>query len=85
MDTITVYTTGPSCMQCTMTKRALTKAGVPFVEVDDIGNKPAVLEYIQDELGYGQAPVVVASDEDHWAGFQPEQINRIATLHAIDA
>lgn len=34
MLTVTVYSTGPSCMRCTLTKKALAKEGVPFVEVD---------------------------------------------------
>ncbi|MEV4902860.1 glutaredoxin-like protein NrdH [Citricoccus sp. NPDC055426] len=84
MDTITVYTTGPSCMQCTMTKRAMTKAALPFEEVN-LRVSPAALEYVQDELGYDQAPVVVAGDEDHWSGFQPDEITRLAALHAAGA
>lgn len=81
MDTVTVYTTGPDCMQCTLTKRALVKAGLRFEETN-LRNNPAALEYIQNELGYSQAPVVVAGDEDHWSGFQPDQITRLAAAQA---
>lgn len=74
---ITVYTTGPSCMQCTMTKRAFLKAAVEFEEVN-VRENEAAMAYIQDELCYDQAPVVVVSDEDHWAGFQPAEIARVS-------
>lgn len=76
METITVYTTGPTCMQCTMTKRALTAAGVNYQEVN-VRDDDNALAYIA-ELGYSQAPVVVVDEHDHWAGFQPDQIERVA-------
>ncbi|SFV24950.1 glutaredoxin-like protein NrdH [Micrococcus terreus] len=79
MPTITVYTTGPACMQCRLTTTALTTAGLGFEEID-VRQTPEALDYIQDELGYTQAPVVVVDDEDHWSGFQPDQIRRVATL-----
>jgi glutaredoxin-like protein NrdH len=63
MKTITIYTTGPACMQCRLTTTALTTAGLGFEEID-----------------VRQAPVVVVDDEDHWCGFQPDQIRRVATL-----
>ncbi|QCU79644.1 glutaredoxin family protein (plasmid) [Citricoccus sp. SGAir0253] len=81
MTTLTVYTTGPACMQCRLTKNALATAGVPFEEVD-VRRTPAALDYIQTELGYTQAPVVVVTDDDHWSGFQPDQIHRITTTLA---
>jgi glutaredoxin-like protein NrdH len=77
MTTITVYTTGPACMQCRLTTTALTTAGLGFEEID-VRQAPDALDYIQDELGYTQAPVVVVTDEDHWSGFQPDQIHRVA-------
>ena len=63
----------PSCMQCTMTYRVLDKKGIEYTVVD-ITTNPAALAYITEELGYSAAPVVVASDEDHWSGFQPDLI-----------
>lgn len=78
MKAFTVYTTGPACMQCRLTKTTLTTAGLDFEEID-IRQAPEALTYIQDELGYTQAPVVVVDDEDHWSGFQPDQIHRLAT------
>lgn len=84
MLTVTVYSTGPSCMRCTMTKKALTKEGVPFVEVDVRDNTDA-RSYITDDLGYSEAPVCVVEDgtgEDHWSGFHPEHVRRIARASA---
>jgi glutaredoxin-like protein NrdH len=79
MSTITVYTTGPACMQCRLTKTALTTAGLGFEEID-VRQSAEALDYIQDELGYTQAPVVVVDDQDHWSGFQPDEIRRVATI-----
>lgn len=82
---VTVYSTGPTCMQCTMTKRALTAAGVEFEEVN-VRENAAAMTYISDELGYSQAPVVVIDEHDHWAGFQPDQIARVAAARGtVDA
>lgn len=50
MLTVTVYSTGPSCMRCTMTKKALTNEGVPFVEVD-LRESPEARTYVTDDLG----------------------------------
>lgn len=80
MLTVTVYSTGPSCVRCTMTKQALRKHGVDSVEVD-IRTSDAAREYVTAELGYSEAPVVVVEDgtgQDHWSGFRPDQITRVA-------
>ena len=75
---ITVYTTGPSCGRCTLTKNVLTSKGIEFDEVNIRDNEDA-RTYVVEELGYTEAPVVVVTDEDHWSGFRPDHINRIAT------
>lgn len=51
--------------------------GVQFHEVDIRDNADA-RAYIVDDLGYTEAPVVVVDDHDHWSGFQPDHIDRIA-------
>lgn len=76
---VTVYSK-PQCVQCDATKKRLTKFGVAFTEVD-ITEDAGALEYVTDELGYMQAPVVVVEDgtgEDHWSGFRLDCIQRIA-------
>ncbi|MGO2643116.1 glutaredoxin family protein [Brevibacterium aurantiacum] len=77
MEPVTVYTTGPSCVKCTMTKRMLDGAGIPFVEVN-VRENPAAYAYITEELGYSMAPVVVVDEQDHWCDVRPDQIDRIA-------
>ncbi|WP_308470905.1 glutaredoxin-like protein NrdH [Rathayibacter sp. AY1G1] len=67
----------PSCMQCTMTYRVLDKKGIEYTVVD-ITTNPEALAYITEELGYSAAPVVVASDQDHWSGFRPDLIEKHA-------
>lgn len=77
---LTVYSK-PKCVQCTATYRALDAAGVTYVIVD-ITENPSAAEFVTDELSYKQAPVVVNNydSEDHWSGFRPDMIARIATL-----
>lgn len=81
-EAVRVYTTGESCMRCKLTKNAMTARGIEFVEVDVTLNENAAAHaYITDELGYTEAPVVVVDDEDHWSGFRPDHIDRLATHH----
>lgn len=67
----------PSCVQCTATYRALDAKGIEYTVVD-LTTNPAALEYVMDELGYSAAPIVVASDQDHWSGFRPDLIDKHA-------
>lgn len=81
MADVTIYTTGPGCFQCKLTRERFDAAGVDYDEIN-IREVEAAREYVVEDLGYMQAPVVVVEDgtgEDHWSGFNPDQINRIAT------
>lgn len=71
----TVYTK-PNCVQCEMTKRHMDKIGVKYTTVDIIDNPDELDKLI--EMGYRAAPVVVTTEGDSWAGFQPEKINDLA-------
>lgn len=73
--TVTVYTK-PSCVQCTATYRALNAKGIEF-EIFDVSVDEKALQAVK-ELGYLQAPVVIADDE-HWSGFRPDKIDELAT------
>lgn len=73
---IVVYSK-PSCVQCNATYRALDAKGIDY-RVVDMAEDAAALEYVKD-LGYLQAPVVVVDDQDHWSGFRPDHIDRIAS------
>lgn len=71
---VTVYTK-PSCVQCNATYRALDNQGIEY-EILDLSEDATALETVK-ELGYLQAPVVVA-DGDHWSGFRPDKIAELA-------
>lgn len=72
---LTVYSK-PSCVQCNATYRALDAKGILY-DIVDLTESDAALEYVK-ELGYSQAPVVVVDDQDHWSGFRPDKIERVA-------
>lgn len=76
---VTVYTTGPACVQCTLTESLLADLDIPFVECDITRSENhAAREYVVGDLGYTRAPVVVVDEYDHWSGFQPDELKRIA-------
>ncbi len=68
--TITVYSK-PACVQCDATYRALDEHGIDY-NVVDLTQDTEALELVR-ELGYLQAPVVIAGDT-HWSGFRPDAI-----------
>lgn len=77
--TLTIYTKAAGCFGCAKTRQKFTDAGLAFVEVD-VTTNPAAFEYITEELGYSQVPVVVygkESSEDHWSGLDPARIARV--------
>lgn len=78
MATYTVYTK-PNCPLCVETKGYFDRKGVRFREVD-ITKVPAAFEYITEDLGYSQAPVVVndADGQDHWSGHRMDKLIQAA-------
>jgi glutaredoxin-like protein NrdH len=70
----TVYTKD-NCVQCDMTKRLMDKAGIEY-DVINISQNPEELDKLI-KLGYRAAPVVI-TDNDSWAGFQPDKITALA-------
>lgn len=72
---ITVYSK-PLCVQCDATKRALSKAGLAYDDVDLTKDADALAKV--KGLGYIQAPVVIVNDQHHWAGFRPDKIKGLA-------
>lgn len=69
--TITVYTK-PQCVQCDATKRSLDKLGLEYDTVDITVDTDAFDKIVA--MGFKAAPVVI-TDDDAWAGFQPDKIN----------
>lgn len=78
---ITVYSK-PGCVQCMTTGRALTSAGLTegedweFVDLT-LDENAAALEWVTEDLGYMQAPIVVVDDDTHWSGFRPDCIQKL--------
>jgi len=80
---VTVYTT-PTCPQCEMTKKVLTKGNVNF-NVVDLSTDSEAMSYVKDDLGYAAAPVVVAGAR-HWSGFRLGALETlVAAVHSEDA
>ena len=71
---ITVYSK-PACVQCTATTRALEARGLDYEVIALTEDDDAMTQV--SELGHRQVPVVIAGD-DHWAGFRPDLIGRLA-------
>jgi glutaredoxin-like protein NrdH len=82
--TLTIYTKATGCFGCAKTKQKFTDAGIAFHEVD-VTTSPAAFEYITEELGYSQVPVVVydkEGSEDHWSGLNPVKIAQVISIEA---
>ena len=72
---VTVYSK-PACVQCEQTKKLLAKNGVEFDTIDITEDVDAYNKVV--EMGFMSAPVVI-TDNDSWAGFQPEKINGLVS------
>lgn len=70
---IFVYTS-PSCPQCKMVKKWLTKAGKPFHEVD--GTLEEEVREMLKEEGFKSFPVV-KQGAVAFAGFRPDQLRKL--------
>ncbi|WIB72575.1 glutaredoxin family protein [Curtobacterium sp. MCBD17_026] len=79
MTSVTIYTK-PDCFKCDRTKKFLSQKGVPYREVD-VTTNDAALDYVTQELGYSEAPIVVVDDEpeNHWSGLRPDLILALHT------
>lgn len=80
MSAVTVFTTGPSCQMCRVTKTHMTKRGIDFEEVR-LDENPYLAEKVR-ELGFTTAPVVLIGDEDVWDGYSSDRIDALAAEFA---
>jgi glutaredoxin-like protein NrdH len=71
---VTVYTK-PSCVQCDATKRMMDKLKIEYKTVDITVDTEAFEMIIAK--GFKSAPVVI-TDDDSWAGFNPDKISELA-------
>lgn len=80
--TVTVYSTGPQCQKCNLTKRHLTRRGIAFEEVVVDPNNPNDMNYAAlAYMGYLTAPVVLVSapdGEQDWVDYHPDRIDALA-------
>lgn len=67
----------PACFQCTATTKEMDRKGISY-EVIDITEDDQAFELVKN-LGYKQAPVVIAGEE-HWSGFRPDKISTLISL-----
>lgn len=74
--TVTVFTTGPTCQMCRITKMQMKRKGIAFEEVR-LDEHPDLADKVK-ELGFTQAPVVLVNDEDVWEGFRADAIDQLA-------
>jgi glutaredoxin-like protein NrdH len=84
--TLTIYTKPSGCFGCSKTKQKFVEAGLAFQEVDVTSNE-AAFEYITEELGYSQVPVVVydrGGTENHWSGLDPARIAQIISIETAE-
>lgn len=78
---ITVFSK-PICGQCLATGRALVSKGMregadwEFRDLT-LPENSAALEWVMEDLGYKQAPIVVVDDDAHWSGFRPDLIGKL--------
>ena len=73
--TIKVYST-PNCAQCKMTYKEMDKRSIPY-EVVDLSQDDDARQMVMVEMGYRQAPVVIAASDNHWSGFRPDLIAKL--------
>lgn len=71
---LTIYSL-PNCSQCEMTKKLFNREGLEYKEV--MLSEDAEAAKAITDLGYKSAPVVFYGEE-HWSGFRPDRIMKIA-------
>lgn len=87
---ITVYTAGPSCMQCRLTEKRLTALGLTY----DLRPADELSDELREQaaaLGAAiQAPLVLVRDSggelsQAWGGYRLDQIDALAGERALAA
>mgnify|MGYP001293846043 CR=1 FL=1 len=72
----------PACVQCTATTRELDRKGIAYKYID-LTKDDEAMSTVRD-MGYMQAPVVVAGSE-HWSGFRPDKIGSLLAQEEVMA
>lgn len=75
MPTVTVYTTGPGCQSCKLTKMHLNRRGIPYTEVRIDTDDTAAAKINQLGFTGTSAPVVTVGEDQSWNGYRPDKID----------
>jgi glutaredoxin-like protein NrdH len=78
---ITVYTAGPGCQPCNLTRRHLDRRGLLYTEVP-IGSDDNITEAAL-YLGLRSAPIVCVGIDECWDGYRPDRIDALASAVQI--
>lgn len=73
---VTLFSTGPGCHKCMVTKMHLKRRGIEFEEVR-LDQNEALAELVRG-LGFVTAPVLLIGDEDVIEGYSPDAIDALA-------
>ncbi|AXN53352.1 NrdH-like glutaredoxin [Mycobacterium phage Thonko] len=75
-----MYSTGPACYKCNLTKRQLDKREIAYEErpADSAECKALI-----DAHGFTSAPVVVAPSGDVWDDYRPDRIDALLALARV--
>lgn len=73
---VTVYTTGPQCRKCTLTKKFLDKHGITYTEVR-IDENPQLADQLRAD-GFTVAPIVETAWR--WSDFRHDKLRALAEM-----
>ncbi|AJK27387.1 NrdH [Mycobacterium phage Kratio] len=80
---ITIYTTGPECYKCKLTKDRFEKAGVAVNEIQlDQVDKSVTAQFMA--AGHTSAPVVVDELTETWSDMRPDKIRAALVARGIN-
>lgn len=75
MSNIKVYTKN-GCPQCEFTKRKLDELDVEY-NVVNVQEDEKAFDYVKNELGLMQMPVVVKEGQEPFSGFRPDKLEEL--------
>ena len=79
---IVIYTRN-DCRPCKETKKRFKEFGIDFEEIN-LDERPDLLDYVKNELGFSATPVIV-TDDGIWSGYRTDKIKAIKKQLATKA
>lgn len=64
------------CQPCRLSKAAMDRAGVEYVE-RNVEDDPSAFQDVKD-MGYSAVPVIVTPSGEHWSGLRPDLLSTLA-------